>query len=189
MIHQRGVLISAHPIARVTFMVLAGLAATGCRADKPLVIDDTTVTRPRPAPPPHRCSVALDLHEDPSQLAVRCAEEFVAAFGARLSYAATIESIGGGKPPRQFVRMQSFQLDRRAVALCGYVGGHGVVFRTSPPSTTGTMVDVPSSRAGLRILIERMSLMEGPQGELQLPDGCHQVRRLRVQPPGPAQTR
>jgi hypothetical protein len=156
-------------------IVLAALTAADCRSEKPLVIDDTTGTRRAPAPEPPRCSLVPNPHEDPSQLAVRCGEEFVAARGARVWHLAEAESIGGAAPPSRVSHMASFLLDPRAVAVCRSGDGYGVVFRTSPHTASGTMVEVPASRAGIRISRDLMPLVEGPRGDLELPVNCSRL--------------
>jgi hypothetical protein len=150
------------------------LVVAGCKAAPPLVIDDSDASRPMAVAQPHRCSAVPHPGEDAARLAVRCAEEFVAANRPRIGYTATREVMIGGKPSRQS-RVSSLTVEPRAFALCAPdgEGTRAVIFRIGSLSNTGTVVEVPASLTGLRVATPRLPLVEGGSSGLRLPSGCH----------------
>lgn len=153
-------------------MLVVLVVLAGCWAPRPLVLDDTDASRPvvRPAPP-RRCPLAPLPSEDGAQLAVRCAEEFMAARGGRVTYVADSEILGGGKPPRHHRSIGSFVVESRAFATCDpdWAGGRSVLFRYAG---SATVVDVPANLTGLRISREVLPLYHPGYADMQLPPGC-----------------
>jgi hypothetical protein len=158
-------------------MLLVLAVVAGCRAPRPLVLDDTDASRPVVRPePPRRCPLAPLPSEDAAHLAVRCAEEFMASRGGRVTYVADNEILGGGKPPRHHRTIGSFVVESRAFAACDAdgAGTRSVLFRYA---ASATVVDVPNNLTALRISRDVLPLYHPGYADMELPPGCRLLER------------